>query len=246
MPYYLAPILNNSQITATGAPLSSGTVSTYLAGTTTPVATYTDNTGGTPQQQPITLNAQGLPPSPVWLLGGQAYKFLIKDSLGNTIRTIDSVYGIGDGAVVGRAYGEYLLNADIATVIPADDTIPQNTEGTQIISLSYTPKTTTNRLRLRFQGQASPAAAPANIVAAIFSSASANALCGVDVVAGAINTNVMLAVEHEYVPATTSTLTISVRVGPGAANTIRMNGSSAGRLLGGVAKATLVVEEIAA
>lgn len=96
MGYYLAPIANNSQVSANGAPLSGGTINTYLAGTATPVATYTDNTGGTPQANPIVLNTQGLPSSPVWMLGGQAVKFVVKDSLGNTIRTLDNLVGIDD------------------------------------------------------------------------------------------------------------------------------------------------------
>lgn len=94
--YYLSPVGNNSQVGTNGAPLSGGTISAYQAGTSTPVATYTDNTGVTPQTWPITLNTYGQPSSPIWLKGGQAVKFVIKDSLGNTIRTIDSVSGVND------------------------------------------------------------------------------------------------------------------------------------------------------
>lgn len=109
--YYLAPIAGNSQIDTAGAPLSGGFIYTYLPGTTTNVATYTDNTGGTAQTNPIVLNTYGLPPSPVWLLGGQAVKFVIKDALGNTIRTIDPIWGIDDPTfATGR-----LLNVQVFT-----------------------------------------------------------------------------------------------------------------------------------
>lgn len=99
--YYLSPIGNNTQSATSGAPLNAGTITTYQAGTTTPQTTYTDNTGATPQANPITLNTYGLPSSPIWLKGGQSYKFLIKDSLGNTVRTIDTVTGINDSVFSG-------------------------------------------------------------------------------------------------------------------------------------------------
>ena len=97
---YLSPIGNSPQSSTSGAPLNAGQVFTYQAGTTTPVATYTDSTGATPQANPIVLNTYGLPSSPIWLTAGQAYKFVIKDSLGNTIRTIDTVSGIDDPVAI--------------------------------------------------------------------------------------------------------------------------------------------------
>jgi hypothetical protein len=67
------------------------------------------------------------------------------------------IAGLGVGAlaanrVVGRAYAEYLANADLATAIPRDDTIPQVTEGTQILALTHTPQAATNRIRIACQG----------------------------------------------------------------------------------------------
>jgi hypothetical protein len=147
--------------------------------------------------------------------------------------------------VIDRAYGEYTTNANLTTVIPLDDTIPQNTEGTQIISVALTPKATTSRVRLRFQGVFSIGQA-ANGTVAIFSSASANALTASTQSVTTTDLNFPLICEHEYVPGTTSALTFTVRVGP-TAGTMRMNGSpNFGRYFGGVAKATLVVEEIQA
>ena len=78
-----------------GLPLNGGLIYTYAAGTTTPQATYTDSTGTTPAANPIVLDSSGR--ANVW--GSGTYKFVIKDSLGNTISTIDGVaaiYGAGD------------------------------------------------------------------------------------------------------------------------------------------------------
>jgi hypothetical protein len=72
---------------ASGKPLAGGFVYTYSAGTTTPAATYTDATAGTPAANPIVLDSAGR--CQIW--GSGAYKFVVKDSLGNTIQTTDNV-----------------------------------------------------------------------------------------------------------------------------------------------------------
>lgn len=148
------------------------------------------------------------------------------------------------GTVIDRAFAEYTTNADLTAQIPADDTIPQNTEGTQIISLSFTPKSATSRLRLRFQASGA-GSVDTSLAAALFSSASASALKASFVTTSA-GRNGTLVLEHEYVPGATSALTFSVRVGPMGAATVRLNGSNASRYFGGTMGATLAIEEIAA
>jgi hypothetical protein len=99
MAYFLAPIFNDQQVDSNGAPLSGGSIYTYLAGTSSAYPTYTDNTGLTPQANPIVLNSLGLPSSPIWLTGGISYKFTIRDALGVLQRTIDNISGINDANV---------------------------------------------------------------------------------------------------------------------------------------------------
>lgn len=149
------------------------------------------------------------------------------------------------GSVIDRAYAEYTANADLTTQIPADDTIPQNTEGTQIISVSFTPKSTTSRVRLRFSGEFTMAAA-GTTAAALFSGASANALAARTKTVTAGSNREQLYVETEHVPGVTTAITYSVRVGPLTAVAARFNGTSAAREFGGTEVASLVIEEIAA
>lgn len=100
MPQFLSPICNDQTFDANGDPLNAGQIETYLAGSSTPAATYTDDTGGTPQSNPIILNSLGYPTAgPIWLTGGLAYKFIIKNASGSTLRTIDNIVGIGDTSV---------------------------------------------------------------------------------------------------------------------------------------------------
>lgn len=77
-----------------GDPLSGGKIFTYVAGTTTPKATYTDYTGNTQHANPIILDAAGRTPDEVWLNYGDSYKFILRDSLDGLIGTYDNIDGI--------------------------------------------------------------------------------------------------------------------------------------------------------
>lgn len=91
MSVQLAPLPVQRFFDNNNNPLAGGQLFTYQAGTTTPQATYTDSTGGTPNQNPIPLNARG--EASVWLTYGQAYKFVLQDANGNMIWTQDQIGG---------------------------------------------------------------------------------------------------------------------------------------------------------
>ncbi|CAB4166048.1 Intramolecular chaperone auto-processing domain containing protein [uncultured Caudovirales phage] len=74
--------------TANGVPLSGGKLYTYAAGTVTPLATYTDYGGGTPNTNPVILNSRG--EASIWL-STAAYYFVLKDSTDTQIWTADNV-----------------------------------------------------------------------------------------------------------------------------------------------------------
>lgn len=76
---------------STGAPLAGGLLYTYAAGTTTPLATYTDSTGGTANTNPVVLDSSGQ--ANVWLTAGTAYKFVLEDSVGVVQWTVDQITG---------------------------------------------------------------------------------------------------------------------------------------------------------
>lgn len=99
MAFYLCPISTILQyFTDVGVVLAGGKINTYLAGTTTPTATWTDITGITPNSNPITLNAAGrLPNVQIWQAGGVPLKIVITDSNNNLIGpTFDQISGIDD------------------------------------------------------------------------------------------------------------------------------------------------------
>lgn len=99
MAQFLAPIINSQQEDANGDPLSGGKIEVYLAGSSTPATTYNDKDGlpGHANTWPIVLNTLGVnQQGPVWLVGGAAYKYVIKNAAGVVQRTIDNISGIND------------------------------------------------------------------------------------------------------------------------------------------------------
>jgi hypothetical protein len=72
-------------------PLVLGQLYTYVAGTTTPQATYTDSTQSTPNANPVPLNARG--EAPVWLDPTLTYLLVLKDRFGTQIWSADHVAG---------------------------------------------------------------------------------------------------------------------------------------------------------
>jgi hypothetical protein len=81
-----------------GNVLAGGLLYTYLAGTTTPAATYTTSSGSVANSNPIVLNAEGRTPQEVWLTGGTQYKFIVHDATDVTVTpgTWDNISGIND------------------------------------------------------------------------------------------------------------------------------------------------------
>lgn len=76
-----------------GNPLSGGKIYTYQAGTTTPLTTYTTNSGTIAHTNPIVLDAAGRVPSggEIWLTLGIGYKFVVKTFAEVLIATYDNI-----------------------------------------------------------------------------------------------------------------------------------------------------------
>lgn len=84
----LSPSPKLQFFSSSGELLVGGKLYTYQAGTTTPLATYTDSTGLTANTNPIILDVRG--EANVWL-GTSSYKFILKDSNDVSIWTVDNI-----------------------------------------------------------------------------------------------------------------------------------------------------------
>jgi microcystin-dependent protein len=84
----VSPTAKAQFIDAAGVPLAGGFLYTYVAGTTTPQATYTDAAASTPNSNPIVLDSRG--EANIWLTG-TSYKFKLTDANGTEIWTVDNI-----------------------------------------------------------------------------------------------------------------------------------------------------------
>lgn len=94
----LAPFPKYAFLDNNGRPLIGGQLFTYIAGTTTKIATYTDSTGGVSNTNPIVLDYRG--EANVWLDPTLTYKFTLAppgdtDPPTRPIWTVDQVSGLG-------------------------------------------------------------------------------------------------------------------------------------------------------
>lgn len=104
----LSPQPKMQFLTAAGVPLSGGKVYTYIAGTTTPQATFTDYTGSTPNTNPVTLDSRG--EANIWL-GGALYKFRLTDANDVEIWTVDYI-SAPTSAVSPVLSGSVIIDSD--------------------------------------------------------------------------------------------------------------------------------------
>jgi hypothetical protein len=116
-----------SAFDANGNPLAGGKVYTYLAGTLTPRATYTDQGGLTPNANPVILDSAGR--ADIWLDDSASYKFIVKDSADNTIKTTDNVAPFSTAAglsVLGTIAANTLVgNNTGSAAVPSALTVAQ-------------------------------------------------------------------------------------------------------------------------
>ena len=152
--------------------------------------------------------------------------------------------GVG-GKVVQVVYVQTGAGATGTTVIPQDDTIPQQTEGVEFLTLAITPTHADNILYIESSLNLSPAAAGRRVVA-LFQDSTAGALAANMAYMVSSSGNNIITVQHKMVAGTTSATTFKVRGGNDAAATITLNGYTGGRKYGGVLSSFLKITEILA
>jgi hypothetical protein len=126
--------------------------------------------------------------------------------------------------------------------IPFDDTLPQNTEGKQLFSQSFTPLSASSTIRIRGVIHAG-VNSTADCKIAGFSSAAGSA--AIFATEATIMTGGMLdmPIFHEEPANNTTSRTYSLRYGPAAGETMQINGVGGARKLGGALTSYMVIEE---
>jgi hypothetical protein len=129
------------------------------------------------------------------------------------------------------------------TLIPQDDTIPQNTEGDEYMAQAITPKSPVNLLRASHSGFYSSSTSD-YLVAGIFRDSGANALAVTAGMAGNSDWVAPLQVGHYVLAGAAVSTTFKVRAGRRTAGTVTFNGRAGSRNYGGAISSSLAVEEI--
>lgn len=147
------------------------------------------------------------------------------------------------GKVVQRVNTQTGTVATGSTVIPYDNTIPQNTEGDQYMSLSITPKSATNYLKIEVVCFLASSVAGNVPTAALFQDTTASALA-----VGLSQTSfadyiVPIVFTHTMLAGTTSATTFKVRGGGATAGTTTFNGAAGVQYFGGVIASSITITE---
>jgi hypothetical protein len=177
------------------------------------------------------------------ILGDSGDTFTIPS--GATIVNSGTATGFGGGKVVQVVN---VIDGDVATgttVIPSDNSIAQNTEGDQFLSLAITPSNASNKLIIHVCITGGSTAATST-GAALFQDSTVNALAQshhYNSQATALNN---LSFIHYMAAGTTSATTFKVRCGGAGSNTFTFNGSGGTRVGGNVMASSITITEISA
>jgi hypothetical protein len=168
-----------------GKPLVGGKIYTYAAGTTTPLATYTDAGAGTSNTNPIILNSLGQ--ANIWLAPSSSYKFMVYTATDVPLYTVDNITAPIDylslvtllaspppiGSTVANTGAFTTLAATTGTITTVNATTGNITT---VNAATITATGTITAETLTFEGGGSMTKVPESAIQSIISSVAANAL----------------------------------------------------------------------
>lgn len=147
---------------------------------------------------------------------------------------------------IQRVSASTAVMATGTTTMPADDTIPQNTEGFEVITVSITPTSATSKLIIEATVHHAHSAGNNFVGLALFQDATASALAVAANHAPDNGTINQTSLRHIMISGTTSPTTFKIRIGSNQAGTVTINGSGGGRYYGGVLTSLINVTEVSA
>lgn len=182
--------------------------------------------------------------------GGTGEKTLAQGQLafieaGNLIQFYNGTSWVGVRRTLQIVNSQTGAVATGTTIVPFDDTIPQNTEGTEFLSVAITPSSTTNLLLIQVVMNYSFSIAN-TVTMALFQDTTANALAASSEYGSTATGMINSGLTHYMTAGTTSATTFKVRAGGESAGTLTLNGFSGARKLGGVMISSITVTEYAA
>lgn len=131
-----------------------------------------------------------------------------------------------------------------STLIPYDDTIPQNTEGDQYMSLAITPTNASSTLEIEVIAQGNGTGGSTySAIGALFQDSTANALAVTSTAVASGASSQALIIKHVMAAGTTSSTTFKFRASSMSAGTYTFNGTASARLFGGASNSRITIKE---
>jgi hypothetical protein len=180
--------------------------------------------------------------------GAAGWARLAAGTSGKYLKTLgpnaDPIWDVSASKVVQVVNYQTGAVQSAASVIPLDDSSPQSSEGTQVMSLAVTPTSATNNLLI--QVLVHLALNESNyLIAALFQDAGASALATAEYVTFGANGNAPLVISYWMAAGTTSETTFKVRCGTNGGGTWTLNGFSTARKFGGTFISSVTITEVA-
>lgn len=176
-----------------------------------------------------------------------AYTFPTSNGSAGQVLTTDSGGVLGFTTLSRFIQEQHTISSDAVvytTQIPADDSIPQISEGSKFMEVTITPKSATNILRIDVVFNGTASSASQGLVVALFQDATANALAAVSQFISNTDGIECLSFSYYMVAGTTSATTFTVRAGHSTGGTtVTMNGIGGSRILGGSIPSLIRVAE---
>jgi len=156
-----------------------------------------------------------------------------------------------EGAGVSAGLIQHVIGttASVSTttsLIPDDDTLPQNSEGVEVVTRAITPLDATNRLIIRATVHMAHSTASSNMTIALFQDATVNALAVATHNSADNDRPSTVILHHELAAGTTSETIFKIRVGDDDAGTLTINGKSGARIFGGGLISSIEILEVTA
>lgn len=146
------------------------------------------------------------------------------------------------GSTVQRTFDESTAVTSYSSLIPRAGSAPANTVGTEILSRTITPTAGSNKLLIRFQGNAHPSAVGVAPTALVFVDGVFARGTYARSTTNVVTYPLSLGIEFEITAPSTTPIVVSVRVGPAITNgSIQFNDNSWGATGKGT---SLVIEEV--
>ena len=148
-------------------------------------------------------------------------------------------------AIVQRVNTQTGAVATGTATIPLDDTIPQNSEGDEYMTLAITPKHADNILEITIVANLTTSASNV-MIAALFKDSVADAVVAHPQYMGTGNKDMIFVFNHTIVAGSTSEQTFKMRAGGHTLGTTTFNGRAGARIFGGVCLSSITITEYTA